>query len=505
MANVLKETVWSKDAAAIFCFPCSLYRSETQTNQLHHSKFVEGGIADNWKKIYETIKSHEENALHLSNSMKWKELFQTLGDKRGIDAALQHSIKQEEEKWRKILTAIVDLILFLAKNHLPFRGSHSTVDYDDCGLFLSTLKLVGRYNTEVKQHLEMVAQCRESGRRMQADYLPWRSQNEFLKLCGEKVLNSILEEVRKARYFSIVVDGTPDVSHTEQLVFILRYVMQKKGNWDVHERFVKLVDFDKKTGAAIAEQIKRFLKECDLDLSWCRGQGYDNAANMTGKFQGVKTRILEENAQAYFSPCSAHMLNLCGTHAMETSVDVKTYFGNVQKLYKVFALSPARWKILQPNVNISLHSVSKTRWSARVDAVRPLIKNHTSMLESLIKIEEELHLPPEIQADVECLIKWLKSFESVLLTTLWFKVLHCIDDKNKILQSAKLPMEEGAKHMSNLVKEIQTMKDSWPIFFEDAKQVTSSLGIDPKMKSDSRIRKNKRFFDDTGDADYQYV
>lgn len=226
---------------------------------------------------------------------------------------------------------------------------------------------------------------------------------------------------------------------------------------------------------------------------------------MSGKFQGVKTRILEENAQAYFSPCSAHMLNLCGTHAMETSVDVKTYFGNVQKLYKVFALSPARWKILQPNVNISLHSVSKTRWSARVDAVCPLIKNHTSMLESLIKIEEELHLPPEIQADVECLIKWLKSFESVLLTTLWFKVLHCIDDKNKILQSAKLPMEEGAKYMSNLVKEIQTMKDSWAIFFEDAKQVTSSLGIDPKMKSDSRIRKNKRFFDDTGDADYQYV
>lgn len=76
------------------------------------------------------------------------------------------------------------------------------------------------------------------------------------------------------------------------------YVMQKNGNWDVHERFVKLVAFEKKTGADIAEQIKRFLKEHDLELSWCRGQGYDNASSMSGKFQGVKTRILEENAQA---------------------------------------------------------------------------------------------------------------------------------------------------------------------------------------------------------------
>ncbi|XP_050779932.1 zinc finger MYM-type protein 5-like isoform X2 [Gopherus flavomarginatus] len=69
--------VWSKDAAAIFCFPCSLYRSETQTNQLHHSNFVEDGTVDSWKKIYKKIKSHEENALHLSNYFKWKELFQT--------------------------------------------------------------------------------------------------------------------------------------------------------------------------------------------------------------------------------------------------------------------------------------------------------------------------------------------------------------------------------------------------------------------------------------------
>jgi hypothetical protein len=85
------------------------------------------------------------------------------------------------------------------------------------------------------------------------------------------------------------------------------------------ESFIK-VDFGKKTGADVAEQIKRCSEECDVELSWCRGQGYDNASNMPGKFQGVKTRILEENSKTNLSPCSTHKSNFCGTHAMETSV-----------------------------------------------------------------------------------------------------------------------------------------------------------------------------------------
>ena len=37
-----------------------------------------------------------------------------------------------------------------------------------------------------------------------------------------------------------------------------------------------------------------------------RSQGYDNGANMRGKINGVKSRILEKNKCALFSPCGAH-------------------------------------------------------------------------------------------------------------------------------------------------------------------------------------------------------
>lgn len=40
----------------------------------------------------------------------------------------------------------------------------------------------------------------------------------------DKVVASITAEVKQAKYFSISVDSTPDVSYTDQLAFTVRYV-----------------------------------------------------------------------------------------------------------------------------------------------------------------------------------------------------------------------------------------------------------------------------------------
>ena len=66
-------------------------------------------------------------------------------------------------------------------------------------------------------------------------------------------------------------------------------------------------DCDKKKGRDIAELICRVLKEHDIEFKNCRGQGYDNGANMAGIYNGAQAAILEKNPQALFSPCSAHI------------------------------------------------------------------------------------------------------------------------------------------------------------------------------------------------------
>lgn len=119
----------------------------------------------------------------------------------------------------------------------------------------------------------------------------------------------------KAKYYSIIVDATPDCSHVEQTTFILRYILlSAQDKFEVQERFFKFVDFNKKTGAEIATLILDTLKEHSININDCRGEGYDNGSNMSGKYAGVQAHVLKVNPLAVFSPCACHSLNLCGAH-----------------------------------------------------------------------------------------------------------------------------------------------------------------------------------------------
>lgn len=52
------------------------------------------------------------------------------------------------------------------------------------------------------------------------------------------------------------------------------------------------------------------MEESGLDLSKCRGQVYDGAANMCGIYGGVQARIAEKEATAVYVHCASHNSNL---------------------------------------------------------------------------------------------------------------------------------------------------------------------------------------------------
>lgn len=65
-----------------------------------------------------------------------------------------------------------------------------------------------------------------------------------------------------------------------------------------------------KTELGLTDILKKELASLDLCLSDCRGQSYNNDANMVRHKQGVQARILEEIPRALFLPCCAHSFNL---------------------------------------------------------------------------------------------------------------------------------------------------------------------------------------------------
>ncbi|XP_042415339.1 uncharacterized protein LOC122004531 [Zingiber officinale] len=99
-------------------------------------------------------------------------------------------------------------------------------------------------------------------------------QKDLTRACASEITLSIIEDIGN-NVFSLMVDESRDISVKEQMGVVLRYV-NKRGQDAIDALFVKH----------------------GLSLSRLRGQGYDGASNMRGKFTGLKSLILQENPYA---------------------------------------------------------------------------------------------------------------------------------------------------------------------------------------------------------------
>lgn len=90
------------------------------------SKFIYDGFQA-WWKLNPKIFEHKKSANHINNLEKWKTLKIRLTLNKTINNVYQQSIAKEKRKWREILYRILDIILFLAKQNLAFRGHRESL------------------------------------------------------------------------------------------------------------------------------------------------------------------------------------------------------------------------------------------------------------------------------------------------------------------------------------------------------------------------------------------
>ena len=145
---------------------------------------------------------------------------------------------------------------------------------------------------------------------------------EFISLIGARMLDQIISEIKKCKYYSISLDSTPDSANVDQLTFIVRYVLPS----GPVEEFIKFLDMEEHSSAKLTDILMDFLNERGINITDCRGQSYNNASNMSGKYNGLHTLIKEKSQFAESIPCFAHSLNLVGKFAAECCPEVARFF-----------------------------------------------------------------------------------------------------------------------------------------------------------------------------------
>ncbi|XP_065668122.1 uncharacterized protein LOC136088352 [Hydra vulgaris] len=299
---------------------------------------------------------------------------------------------------------------------------------------------------------------------------------------SKKVREVIVDEVKASGYFSLSVGSTPDISYIDQLSVVLRYV----ADGEPIERFLTFLELQNHTGEGMAKQVLQYLRKfCNIDFSKCRGQSYDNAANMSGCYIVMQKKIIEENKFAICIPCAVHSLNLVGRSAVDSCLEAVNFFNTVQLNYTFFSASTNRWKILKEClVNETLvKSLSDTRWDAHAIATDAILKSYPQILKALEKHQKRSRKHCKEDARIRICFR----------VFFWKEILQHFHRVSQALQKEHVSLKTCADLYFLLADHLHKSRNEFERFEKAAKIMTP--GVDYKSTL-TRNRKRKTVFND---------
>lgn len=319
-----------------------------------------------WKNIGHLLQKHVgdvHTCLH-SAAAERAETFTNVasGQQSDVLSVASSAHRQQMEKNMRMLASVLECIKFCGRQGLALR-EHRFEDGANPGNFRAIIDFRAQTDAILSNHLE------HSPRN--ARYLSSGIQNELIRVCGETIRESLVRDCRSAQFFSVLADETTDVSTTEQLSICVRFVDTTDSQVKLREEFLGFVGVTSTTGENIAEVILSTLESWGLDVSLLRGQGYDGASNMSGKFR-VQAVVRSRVPSAVYLHCRAHSLNLAVVHSCSNS-HVRNMFGTVQKVAVFFGESAKRYDIFK-EIDKRNSTVLNYRNSVRQDGLLDMMR-----------------------------------------------------------------------------------------------------------------------------------
>uniref|UniRef100_H3AP21 DUF4371 domain-containing protein n=1 Tax=Latimeria chalumnae TaxID=7897 RepID=H3AP21_LATCH len=289
--------------------------------------------------------------------------------------SLKHKSGTQKRKQKKqVLERLINVTLTLSMCNLAFRGHRKVLGHANSGNFLSIVELLAKYNPVLKQLVSM-----PSG---SIRYLSHTIQEELIEILSKRIEGNIVEEIKAAPFFSVIMDTTQDISKTDQLGQIFRYVTIETDERNVatgvkiNESFLGFQEICDQSASGLEKKIISCIEQKGLDISKCCGQGYDGASNMTGVYSGVQARISKNN--------------------------------------------------------ITLKGLCPTRWSSRYESLLALRFRYLDVMKALTKIVL-LSKNADERCEASALKKLMENLNFVFLVVLQTKILEVVNAVSKLL------------------------------------------------------------------------
>jgi len=112
------------------------------------------------------------------------------------------------------------------------------------------------------------------------------------------------------------------------------------------------------------------------------------------------------------------------------------------------------WKILQDHIhNLTLKSLSQTRWENRIKSVKAI----RNALFELVEISDDR----KIKSEVDSLATYeLENFEFLLGMNIWYDILFVVNSVSKNLQSKDMCIGEAIEQLKDLLSLFEKYREN---------------------------------------------
>lgn len=437
-----------------YCQSCWLFADRSVVGKSWQSK--------NWRCISNLIHQHETSSVHTAACV----VYDSWRLNKIIDKTLEEGIRQEANFWRQVIERLINVTLTLAMNNIPFRGHREILGHSNSGNFLAIVELLAKYDPVLNELISRPAGSMK--------YLSPKIQNELIDILAQRIKKDILDELQAAPFFSVIMDTTQDIAKIDQMSQIFRYVTIERddsgvaSDVKVKESFLGFREVSDQSASELAKDIMASIEDNGLDLSKCRGQGYDGAANMSGVYSGVQARIAAKEPLALYVHCATHNLNLLINDSVKNIPELVRFYDTVESIYVFFGHSIKRWAILANRLatdhdakrNVTIKRLCPTRWSSRYDAVSALRYRYSDVLKALTDIALTSNKKDEVNEALS-LKRAIEKFSFICIVVLQTKILERTNTVSKLLQAKDADLSAAVKLLDNTMTDLQAFRDRW--------------------------------------------
>ncbi|XP_048436514.1 zinc finger MYM-type protein 1-like [Pyrus x bretschneideri] len=274
--------------------------------------FTEIGFT-NWKKGPKNLRVHEEGVGSLHNKAVQQARY-LMTQKQHIETFVIKKTDEARINYRNLLSASLECTRWLLGEGLPFRGHDESLKSSNRGNYLELMQFLSKHNKQVRKVVFENAP-------KNLKYSSSDIQKDLVRACAIETVDAITKDME------------------EQMAVVLRYVNKKR---EAIEKFLGVQHVSSITSSLLEDAIERLFGTTNLSMSKLRRQGYDEASNMKGELNGLKTKILNKYPQAFYIHCFANQLQLALVFVAKENEDVANFFINASSLVNLIGSSCKR-------------------------------------------------------------------------------------------------------------------------------------------------------------------